>query len=200
MKTLLIAAAAALGLATSAQALTPVLTDVSAVGDRFLFTYSLTLNQNEGVRTGDRLVIFDFNGFDGFGPLSDPAIGTFTELTTPVGGVNNLQPPAGFDDDASVLNIGWRWDGPDVFTTGPHPPVDFMLSAYSRFDGTQLDGFSSLTVKNNGAAAGQPLYEQGAVAVPVGAAVPEPGTWALMIIGFGGAGAMLRARRRRAFA
>ncbi len=32
-----------------------------------------------------------------------------------------------------------------------------------------------------------------------GAAVPEPGTWALMILGFGGAGAMLR-RRRSAFA
>ena len=28
------------------------------------------------------------------------------------------------------------------------------------------------------------------------AAVPEPGTWALMIMGFGGAGAMLRSRRR----
>lgn len=28
------------------------------------------------------------------------------------------------------------------------------------------------------------------------AAIPEPGTWALMIMGFGGAGAMLRSRRR----
>jgi len=28
------------------------------------------------------------------------------------------------------------------------------------------------------------------------ASVPEPGTWALMIVGFGGAGAMLRSRRR----
>jgi hypothetical protein len=31
-------------------------------------------------------------------------------------------------------------------------------------------------------------------------AVPEPATWALMIIGFGGAGAMLRGRRRRTLA
>ncbi|MBL8770707.1 MAG: PEPxxWA-CTERM sorting domain-containing protein [Phenylobacterium sp.] len=34
----------------------------------------------------------------------------------------------------------------------------------------------------------------------VGAAVPEPTTWALLILGFGGAGAMLRARRRTALA
>lgn len=32
------------------------------------------------------------------------------------------------------------------------------------------------------------------------APVPEPGAWALMIIGFGGAGAVLRARRRRVLA
>lgn len=193
MKTLLVATAAILGMATSAHALTPVLTDVSAVGDRFLFTYSLTLNEDEGVRTGDRLVIFDFAGFDGFGPLSNPAIGAFTEPTTDVGGVDNLQAPPGFDD-TSVLNIGWRWNGPDIFTTGPHAPVDFMLSAYSTFGGTTVDGFTSITVKNNGVAAGQPNYEQGAVGVPAGA-VPEPGAWALMILGFGGAGAMLRRRR-----
>ena len=30
----------------------------------------------------------------------------------------------------------------------------------------------------------------------VAVAVPEPGTWALMILGFGGTGAMIRARRR----
>jgi hypothetical protein len=31
-----------------------------------------------------------------------------------------------------------------------------------------------------------------------GAAVPEPATWAMMIIGFGGVGATLRNRRRSA--
>ena len=34
----------------------------------------------------------------------------------------------------------------------------------------------------------------------VSVAVPEPGTWALMILGFGGAGAMLRRQRRVQFA
>lgn len=196
MKTLMAGTAAALAMAGTAQAITPVLTNVSAVGDRYLFTYSLTLNEDEGVRTGDRLVIYDFQGFDGFAPTSNPSIGTFTELTTSTGGVDNLQSPPGFNDDAGILNIGWRWEGPDVFTTGPHAPVDFMLSAYSTFGGRQLDGFSSLTVKNNGDAIGMPLYEQGAAGVPApGAAVPEPGAWALMILGFGGAGAMLRRRR-----
>lgn len=195
MKLLLAATAAALAMASSAHALTPVLTSVTSEGDRYLFTYSLTLNEDEGVRSGDRLVIYDFVGFDGFAPLSNPAIGTFTEATTSVGGTNNLQPPPGFADDAGVLNIGWRWDGPDVFTTGPHPPIDFTLAAYSTVGGRQLDGFSSLTVKNNGDAIGMPLYEQGAVAVPAGV-VPEPGAWALMILGFGGAGAMLRRTRR----
>ena len=32
------------------------------------------------------------------------------------------------------------------------------------------------------------------------AGVPEPATWALMILGFGGVGALLRRRRREAFA
>lgn len=195
MKTLLAATTAALCMAGSAHALTPILTNVAPVGDRYLYTYSLTLDMNEGARTGDRLVIYDFAGFDGFGPLSDPAIGTFTESTTSVGGVNNLQPAPGYTDDAAILNIGWQWNGPDIFTTGPHPPIEFTLSAYSTFNNRTLDGFSSLTVKNNGDAAGEPNYQQGSVAVPLGAAVPEPGTWALMILGFGGAGAMLRRRK-----
>jgi hypothetical protein len=36
--------------------------------------------------------------------------------------------------------------------------------------------------------------------IVAGNAVPEPGTWALMILGFGGAGAMLRSNRRRVVA
>lgn len=38
------------------------------------------------------------------------------------------------------------------------------------------------------------------VYIVAGNAIPEPGTWALMILGFGGAGAALRRSRRMAFA
>jgi hypothetical protein len=37
-------------------------------------------------------------------------------------------------------------------------------------------------------------------AVVASVAVPEPATWAMMLIGFGGLGAALRMNRRRAFA
>lgn len=42
------------------------------------------------------------------------------------------------------------------------------------------------------------LGTQGLVRIAAGAAVPEPGTWATMLIGFGAAGFLRgRARRRR---
>lgn len=63
--------------------------------------------------------------------------------------------------------------------------------------------FSSITSNPTGRPTGYVL-ENGAlksftgnnVAGTFAGVVPEPGTWALMILGFGGAGAMLRSRRR----
>ena len=44
-------------------------------------------------------------------------------------------------------------------------------------------------------------FDQGSGTVgPTGPGVPEAATWALMIVGFGGVGAMVRARRRAMFA
>lgn len=195
MKRLLLAAAAFLGAATSAQAITPVLVDIDQQGSIFEFTYEATLDEDEGVRTGDRLVIFDFAGFLGFGLNPNPAnIETFTENTTSVGGVDNLQQPPGFFDDPNLPNLVFRWRGPPTFVVGAHPPIDFNFSAFSSLGGMTFDGFSSISVANNGPNAGQSIYTQGSTAVPAGV-IPEPASWAMMIMGFGGVGALLRSRR-----
>ncbi|MBL8772655.1 MAG: PEP-CTERM sorting domain-containing protein [Phenylobacterium sp.] len=200
MKKLLFAAAATLVLAGSAQAagVTPTLDAVTPSGSNFEFIYNLTLDSDAGVRPGDGLIIYDFAGFVGFGALPNPFIEATTELTSTVStDPDAFQPVPGFTDDPTVENLVFRWTGPLTFTEGEHPPIQFFLSAISTFSGIRSDGFTSLTVKNNGATAGQSLYAQGAVGVPVGAAIPEPGAWALMIMGFGGLGAMLRRRNSR---
>lgn len=105
---------------------------------------------------------------------------------------------------ATALN-GLTWIGvhfgAGVNSPSPHTPAG--VTAFYRFDaGTNLDAF----VLNFGSASAARLYATGPAPTPpgpvtapeTGVAVPEPASWALMILGFGAAGAMLR--RRRAFA
>lgn len=65
------------------------------------------------------------------------------------------------------------------------------VSAFYLWDNVKV-GTISLT--NTGGYSNAVLYRSAAAV----AAVPEPGTWALMLIGFGAAGASLRRRRRHA--
>jgi len=61
-------------------------------------------------------------------------------------------------------------------------------------------GIQTLTVHGtsggNGSYAGTIAFSSAPPIVTGGGGVPEPAAWALMIIGFGGAGAMVRAKRR----
>lgn len=200
MKKLLLATAALCSIATAAQAITPTLMSVTPNGSLFEYTYEATLGEDEGVRLGDRLVIFDFAGFSGFGDVPNPFIQAFTESTTLVGNdPNQLRPVPDFADDPNLPNLVLRWNGPDLFTTAEHPPFDFTFSALSTFRDVAIDGFTAVTVTNNGFAVGLANYEQGPVGVPVGV-VPEPAAWAMMILGFGGVGSVLRRRHTLAFA
>lgn len=203
MKKLLCAAAAlALSAGAANAAIIPVLDSVTPDAGLYLFNYSATLAPDAGVVAGDKLVIFDFAGFTKFGDLGPNIVGT-TELSTPtvLGGGTIYPPPPGFNDDPTVANLVFTYTGPDFQTSGgPYPAIDFNLSAYSTFQNVRLDGFSAVTVKNNGAAVGTPIYDVGVTAVAAPGAVPEPASWALMIAGFGGAGYMLRRRKTQALA
>jgi hypothetical protein len=59
---------------------------------------------------------------------------------------------------------------------------------------------SAITITNVADSAGGTRDLIGLDDISVGVGVPEPATWGLMILGLGGAGAMLRARRRSALA
>ena len=174
-----LAAAAIIGMAAPASAGVITLAGIAQNGaNDFTFTYRGTLGPDEGLRSGDRLIIYDF------------------EYTSPTGIVT-----PGFDDDPNVPNLVFTYLGPDFRDSGgPFPPFDFNgLSARSRFGGMNVDAFFGLSTKNNpdGAPGGShtAVYTLGQVTVPA-PAVPEPATWAMMIGGFGLAGSFIRRRQR----
>jgi len=193
------AAFATLGAAAHA-AVIPTLTGVTPNGTDYTFTYEGTLSGDAGLTTGSKLVIFDFAGYVAnsiFSPYAN--VLATTELTT-----TGLTTVPGTVDDPTLSNLVFTYNGPDFQTSsGPFAPVNFSgLSARSIFNGLAADTFAAVTVKNNPnglpGGTGTPIYDQGFVTVP--GPVPEAGTWALMIIGFGGAGAMLRRARSAALA
>ena len=177
----------------------PVLTDVTAEGDFFRFTYQTTLAGDAGVTDGNRLVIFDFAGFAGGLDVPSPFITASTELTSALfPAPDGVLPSPPYDDNPLIPNLVFVWNGPDFRTSGgPYEPLTFNLSALSSFSAVVMDGFSAISIKNNGMASGTGLYNQGTTEVPLATgAIPEPATWAMMIMGFGGVGALVRRRRQ----
>ncbi|THD63280.1 FxDxF family PEP-CTERM protein [Phenylobacterium sp.] len=70
-----------------------------------------------------------------------------------------------------------------------------QATAHVDFQKITQGGEQELVITGNG---GSAATFGGTVSFVLGNAVPEPATWALMIMGFGGAGALLRNRRRMA--
>jgi opacity protein-like surface antigen len=196
MKKLLLAAVAAVGLAGSAQAAVITLENVVEQGPNgFRFRYQGTLGPDEGVRSGDRLVIRDFAGYiDGSIFGGGPNLTASTELVS----ADPLTP--GFNDDPNLVNLVFTYTGPDFRASGgPFQPFNFNnLGARSTFSGLTQDAFFTLTTKNNPDGApggsGTAVFTLGQVTVPT--AVPEPASWAMMIGGFGLIGAATRRRSR----
>lgn len=194
MKKWVLAAVAAIGMTAPASAAVVTMQGITNNGaNDFTFNYQGTLGPDEGVRTGDRLIIYDFNGYIPGSIFSNLANVTATienSSTTPI-----FQP--GQTDDPNIPNLVFTYTGPDFQTTGgPFPPFNFNgIGARSTFGDTILDAFFTRTTKNN--PPGEEMtaaYQVGNVQVPF-AAVPEPATWAMMLGGFGLLGAAVRRRR-----
>jgi hypothetical protein len=114
--------------------------------------------------------------------------------------------------NGTVLTENGRFDGPTFFTTLDQggiamlrldrEPVQFQqfrLFGQQLFTGPttapvfRFGTFDLASTPRNGGDPVQPLTYR----VTIGAPVPEPATWAMMIAGFGAVGVALRRRRRR---
>ncbi|HEY9235013.1 MULTISPECIES: PEPxxWA-CTERM sorting domain-containing protein [Phenylobacterium] len=200
MKKLLLATCAAFAVSSGASAaIIPVLDTVTPVGPDFEFSYSGTLAGDQGLVPGSQLIIYDFAGYVD-GSISSGIYAA--DLAATVEFTSALLPPPSDTDDPLVPNLVFTWTGaPFNAAGGPFADVSFAgLTAHSIYSAVQKDGFSAKAVTNNGAATGDEAFNIGRVGVPMASVVPEPAAWALMILGFGVAGASLRARRRLAVA
>ena len=196
MKKLYLAALAATGLAVPAGAAILTLEGVTANGSGDnIFTYQGTLGPDEGLRPGDRMIIFDFAGY-----VADSIFSSHAMLAASVENIStNVIMTPGFVDDPTIANLVFTYVGPDFRNTGG-PAVSFDFDGFgarSNFVSRIAGAFFSRTVKNNGNGETNGLiFTLGSVGVPH--AVPEPATWAMMIAGFGLAGAAMRRSPRRA--
>lgn len=185
-----LAATAAFGTlaAAPASAAVAILESITPVEGGYFWEYRITLGPDEGLRAGDKLVIFDFAGYvpgSIVGAANTIASVEFTSLpfVTP-----------GESDDPGILNLVWTYDGPDFQVGGG--PYDAItqggFGAVSIYGRSVIDAFTSVTTKNNPPeTAGTVLVQGGFTQVP---AIPEPASWALMIAGFGFVGLSLRRR------
>jgi hypothetical protein len=136
--------------------------------------------------------------FTGMFGNSEIPLGAFTDTYT-----FNL--PSGFaswtvsstyNDISPTNDVGL---GAVTFNGASFQVVETGLNEYQRINfQPTINGSQTLVV--NGTSGGNGTYS-GTLSfarAPIG--VPEPATWAMMLIGFGGAGSLLRARRRTATA
>lgn len=196
MKRVLLAAVAALSMAGPANAAIVTLQNVAANGPGdFTFNYQGTLGPDEGLRSGDRLIIYDFAGYiDGSIFSPSPDVTASVEALSPGG----LVAP-GFSDSADLVNLVFTYTGPTIRASGgPFAALEFDgLGARSTLGGLVFGAFFTLTTKNNPdnvpGGSGSPIFTLGQAGVP--AAIPEPATWGLLLGGFGLTGFAMRRRR-----
>lgn len=158
----------------------------------FSWVYDATLASDQAVLSGNYFTIYDINGFTGTGTVpSDWDVTTAFIGQTP----SDVLPL----DRSNLINVTFTYTGPTLNYGGNPTEVD--LGSFEIFStisqSTALGAFTAFATKNTGPSRGTSVSTIGTLTGP---AVPEPGTWALMIAGFSMVGWSIRRRRAAAVA
>lgn len=198
MKKLVLGISALLA-ATSAQAIIPTLIGAPVdIGEGiFRYTYSAVLSSNEALTDGSYFTLYDIREFQGIGAVPAGFTGTAALLGVTPG---NVLP----DDDANEANATFTYNGPTINFDQPTSEVQLgNFEILARIGTFGFDDFTSEATRNTGPTAGSLVAVVGedAVAVPgggdgIGSTVPEPESWALMIVGFALVGGSMRRRSK----
>jgi hypothetical protein len=199
-KVVILAALAALGVASQAQAgLIPTAVSVQPDGPNFRWTYAVVVTTDVKVNPGDYFTIYDFGGKVGgphgvvAGPeqISVPVDWTLTEALT--GPTPNGTSPA---DDPGIVNLTFTYSGANPIQ-GQQGLGNF--SAISIYGDSTTSDFTSITHRS---VDGRAEANITSTDVPVPTAVertPEPATLAMLGLGlpFVGLGGWLRRRLKK---
>lgn len=189
---------------TSMAGFSAELTGIVPVGPNFQYNYDLifqTLPGRARVEVGngainpgqvgsqDFLTIYDVGGAGEF--VSATAGAGFTVQTAFLG-VDAAQTTP--NDSNQLMNVTFKYAGPPATVS-----TDTIFGGFSivstlgpvQNNPTRIEEYTSQNTNNQGATVNRKISELGPIEVPP-TLIPEPGTWALLVLGFIGAVAMRR--------
>ena len=204
--------AVTIGLATSAArtslaGFSAELTGIVAVGPNFQYNYDLifqTLPGRARVEAGSGAIAPGTIGSQDFLTIYDVGLPIEIVSVTPGPGFSAQQQLVGVDAAQTIpldfpvgQNVTFRYAGPPATVSADTVFTGFSIVSTlgPAFGPTRISQYGSQHTDNLGTDANRKISELGPIEVPP-SLIPEPGTWALLVLGFIGAVAMRRRTSR----
>ena len=162
----------------------------TAEGANTRFNYRLEFTQGEFFRTNDYFTIYDF---DGFVSASAGTLAANFNVTTQNLGVT--PPDVLTNDNAGITNVTFRYTGAAILGNMDAANRFDEFSIVSRYNAFAIDDYTGFSTQVNNVPLGETKVETVGRNAIVVAAIPEPGTMALLAPALLGGLAVIRRRK-----